>query len=66
MAKIQEVAQALIDKHRSVRKAAEVCGISYSLLWKLAKGKQVNPTVGTLMKLGLKIRRDYVRKEGGS
>lgn len=57
MTRIQEAAQGLIDKHRSVRKAAAVCGISYSLLWKLAKGKQLNPTVETLLKLGLHMRR---------
>jgi predicted transcriptional regulator len=66
MSRIQETAQGLIDEHGTVRAAAEACGISYSLLWKLAKGKQRNPTVDTLAKLGLTMRRTYARKPNGA
>lgn len=61
MTRIQEAARGLIIKHRTVRKAADACGISYSLLWKLANGKQLNPTLETLLKLGLHTRT-HMRK----
>lgn len=66
MTRIQEAARRLIDKHGSRRKAAVVCGISASMLHKLASGEQVNPTAGTLAKLGLQVSRSYVRKVNGA
>jgi hypothetical protein len=65
MSRIQEAAQGLIDEHGTVRAAADVCGISYSLLWKLAKGKQKNPTVDTLSILGLTMQPTRARKLNG-
>lgn len=65
MTRIQEAAQGLIDKHKTVRKAADACGISYSLLWKLAHGKQLNPTLETLLKLGLHTRTHLRKVNGG-
>lgn len=62
MTRIQEAAKSLILKYGSRRKAAAASGISYSLLHKLASGQQVNPTTGTLLKLGLQVKRSYVRK----
>jgi hypothetical protein len=63
MTRIQKAARALIDKHGSLRRAQAVSGISYSLLSKIANGQHVNPTAETLEKLGLHVRRNYIRKE---
>jgi hypothetical protein len=66
MTRIQKAAQGLIDKYGSVRKAGSASGIHYSLLWKIASGAHDNLTTNTLAKLGLEVRRTYVRKLNGA
>jgi transcriptional regulator with XRE-family HTH domain len=50
----------LVDKHGSVRKAAEATGIEQSYFWRLLDGK-TNPSKETLEKLNL--REAYVLYE---
>jgi molybdenum-dependent DNA-binding transcriptional regulator ModE len=51
----------LIDKHGSVRKAAEATGIDHAYFWRLLDGEKTNPSEETLEKLNL--REAYVLYE---
>jgi hypothetical protein len=62
MTQIQQAAKRLIAKHGGTRKAGKATGINYAYLSRLSTGEKCNPKDDVLKALGLRLKREYVRK----
>jgi hypothetical protein len=51
-----------VDEHGSITKAAKSLGVTRQYVWRLMKGHQSNPSDEIMDKLGLSLKRYYIRK----